>query len=69
MDESTGEGQGDENPENKAVKPELSETGSGDHKLPVRLVAKFVRCRAKSRCQLRHRGRVRHVRRRRHAAP
>jgi len=35
MDESTGTGQGDENPENKAVKPEASETGSGEHNLPV----------------------------------
>jgi hypothetical protein len=35
MDESADNGQGDENPERKAVKPELSETGSGEHQLPV----------------------------------
>jgi hypothetical protein len=33
MDENAGKG--DENPENKAVKPEPSETGSGDHNLPI----------------------------------
>jgi hypothetical protein len=35
MDESTGKGHGDEIPENKAVKPEPSEAGSGENKLPV----------------------------------
>ena len=41
MDESTGKGQGDENPENKAAKPEPSEAGSGEHKLPVVWSPKF----------------------------
>ena len=68
MDESTGEGQGDENPENKAAKPELSETGSGDHKLPV-VWSPSLNTGPSLDAELRHRGRVRHVRRRRHAAP